>query len=308
LRALGLALALAASTAAAVPAAPPHKPRVALVLSGGGPRGGAQIGVLKVLREYRVPVDFISGCSIGAYVGGFYAAGMTPEEIERSMREIDFKAIVNDLPRRTELPFRLKQKDFNYLTALNLGVGEGGLRTRRGMSSGRRARYALKRILAKYHAINSFDELAIPFRAAASDLTHGRAAYLDKGDLSSAIMASMSFPGLIIPRQINGASYVDGWVTRSLPIDAARASGAEHIVVVDIGTQFREKKEFGSLLDVTFRLLDMVTEESNTGLRAMVKPGDVTIIPSMENFGGMDYERLDEALKIGEAEARSHES
>jgi NTE family protein len=92
------------------------RPKLALVLSGGGPRGGAQIGVLKVLREMHIPVDFIVGCSIGSYVGGFYCAGMSPEEIEESMRSINFLQIYHDSPPREDLPFRIKQKDFNYLT------------------------------------------------------------------------------------------------------------------------------------------------------------------------------------------------
>jgi NTE family protein len=284
---------------------PTARPRLALVLSGGGPRGGAQIGVLKVLRELHVPVDLVLGCSIGSFVGGYYCAGMSPEQIEAAMRSVNFKDIFHDMPPRQDLPFRIKQKDFNYLTGLNLGVSGGNFKTRQGISTGRRARYALERDLAAYRNLKSFDDLPIPFRAAASDLTHGRAVYLDQGDLPEAVMASMSFPAIIIPRQIGDATYADGWITHNLPIDAARKLGAQAIVVVDVTTQFKERQQFDSLPDVTLRLLDMATEAATQSQRELLTAKDIKITPEMENFGGLDYDRLDEAVKIGEDAARA---
>jgi NTE family protein len=280
------------------------RPKLCLVLSGGGPRGGAQIGVIKVLEELRVPVDALAGCSIGSFVGALYAAGMSVEEIEGVMRGINFADYLRDSPPRRELPFRIKEKDFNYLSGLNLGLRGGELRTRAGISTGRRARYLLRRLLAGQSAMKSFDELPLSFRAAATDLSHGKAAYLDSGDLAEAVMASMSFPAIFVPTKISATTYVDGWVARNLPIDAAKQMSCDAVVVVDVTTQFKEREDFSGLLDVTLRVLDMATEEAGRHQRELLGPDDVKITPNLEEVGGMDYDKMELSERTGIAAAR----
>src|SRR5215211_2351401 len=192
---------------AAVPAsqaAEAMRPRVGLVLSGGGARGAAHVGVLKVLDEMHVPVDAIAGTSMGAVVGGLYASGLTAREIESVMTSLNWQDAFRDRPPRTELTFRRKQEDQNFLVKFPLGLRSGNFLLPKGLIQGQKLNQTLRKLTLPVARITDFDLLPTPFRAVATDLETGEAVVMKNGDLTSAVRASLSAPGVFSPVEREG--------------------------------------------------------------------------------------------------------
>ena len=210
--------------AQAVHAAEGERPRVGLVLSGGGARGAAHVGVLKVLDEMHVPVDAIAGTSMGAVVGGLYASGMSGTEIETLLRSVNWQDAFRDRPPREELGFRRKQDERNFLVRFALGVKDTGFVLPPGLVQGQKLEQVLRNAALPVAEIQRFDRLPIPFRAIATDLETGQPVVMDSGDLVTAMRASMSAPGVFAPAQREGRLLVDGGLVENLPIDTARAA------------------------------------------------------------------------------------
>ncbi|HET6488962.1 MAG TPA: patatin-like phospholipase family protein, partial [Syntrophales bacterium] len=177
----------------------PGRPKIALVLSGGGARGVAHIGVLKVLEELRVPVDMVLGTSMGSLVGGTYAAGLTPSELEAKVRAIDWNTIFNDEPPRQQIPWQEKRDDYTNLFGLEFGFRDGKILLPYGTTSGYKFEFLLTDMvgLAAGRESRSFDTLPIPYRAVAMDLEDGSMKVFDSGVLVKAMRASMSVPAFI---------------------------------------------------------------------------------------------------------------
>lgn len=190
-------LILTASVDAGTPAGgdPGDRPRVCLALSGGGARGLAHVGVLKVLEELRVPIDCIAGTSMGALIGGLYAAGYSPEEIEAQLAAIDWADMYRDRPPRRSLSFRRKDDDRRYLLDFELGLRGGGLVAPSGRITGAKLDLLLRALSLRVVAVDQFDDLPIPFRSVATDLATGQRVVLERGDLPAALRASMAIPG-----------------------------------------------------------------------------------------------------------------
>ena len=202
------ALALSAAPSLAIaPAAAPEdeaRPRVGLVLSGGGARGAAHVGVLRVLEELRVPVDYVVGTSIGAVVGGLYASGSSPQTIRGSFEEVDWEDLFTDRPPRKNISFRRKQDDDEDLFRLELGIKRRGLVLPAGLIAGQKLSFLLRKMTLHAAGVDDFDRLAIPFRAVATDLDSGEMVVLGGGDLAEAIRASMAVPGVFTPVELDG--------------------------------------------------------------------------------------------------------
>src|SRR6266478_5738856 len=227
-----------AQTEADQPGAAPataHRPRVGLVLSGGGARGAAHIGVLKVLEELHVPIDAIAGTSMGAVVGGLYASGLDAHEIEAIMTSLNWQDAFRDRPPREDLTFRRKQEDQNFLVKFPLGLRGGKVLLPKGLIQGQRLNQTLRRLTLPVAHITNFDDLASPFRAVATDLETGEAVVIGSGDLTSAMRASLSAPGVFAPVEREGRLLVDGGIAENLPIDVARAMNVDILIVVDVG-------------------------------------------------------------------------
>ncbi len=203
------------------------RPKVGLVLSGGGARGVAHVGVLKVLEQLRVPVDFIAGTSMGSLVGGIYASGMSPDEMEKRIKAIDWEDIFRDNPARQDIPWRQKRDDYEGLYGLELGFRDGKLLLPLGTTSGYKFEFLMTDFvgLEEGRAARSFDTLPIPYRAVAMDLESGDMKVFDRGVLVKAMRASMSIPAAFAPVEIGGRLYVDGGMVRNLPVDVARSAG-----------------------------------------------------------------------------------
>jgi NTE family protein len=312
LPALPFARILIALLAAAVPAGaaeqsgdPPARPRLGLVLSGGGARGGAHVGVLRVLEELRVPVDRIAGTSMGSIVGGLYASGKSPDEIEALLTEADWQSLALDEPPRRALPFRRKEDDRLALFPLEVGVGLGGVGLKPGISTGHKVEFVLRSWTLHTWDIESFDDLPIRFRAVASDVDTGEAVVLDRGDLARAMRASMSTPGGFTPVERDGRMLVDGGLADNLPVDVARAIGAERILAVDVGTPPRGISEKLSPVSVFNRMISVLIRQNADQAKASLLPGDLLVLPDLNGISAAAFGRIGEAVAAGEAAARA---
>jgi NTE family protein len=192
-------------------AAEPTRPKIGLVLGGGGARGSAHVGVLKVLEELRIPVDYIAGNSMGAIVGGLYASGMTPAEIEHELKTIDWVDVFDDAPPRPERSFRRKRDDDLYLVKPKMGFSDGQVKLPLALVQGQKFDLQLSRLTLPVADIRDFDKLPIRFRAVAADIETGKEVVLKSGDLAQAIRASMAVPGAFDPVEIDGRCWWTAW-------------------------------------------------------------------------------------------------
>jgi NTE family protein len=303
MKALVLLLGLAAGLHAA-----PAPPKVALVLSGSGPRGLAHAGVMQALDELRVPVELVVGTSGGALVGGFASLGLGGAEIrDKLLADFNFFELFDDRVSRQKVPLRLKERDFNYLN-LAMGFGEGGgFRMSPGLSSGRRIRLRLRRALADAAGEDDFSQLPVPFRATATDLGAGRNVALDHGDLADAVMASLSVPAVFAPVELSGTVYADGLLFDNLPIEPALSRGPRAMVVVDLTTPIKEERDYKSVLSVATRLLDVSVGDNMRKQLALLRPQDVMLRPAVGDFGNMDYQRSAETYELGRQAVKEQE-
>src|SRR5256712_2338482 len=289
-----------AAPAAAAPGV--TRARFGLALSGGGARGMAHIGVLKVLEELHVPIDVIAGTSIGAIVGGLYASGMSPDEIAREMERVDWASLFDDRPPRPDLPYRRKQDDTNAFIDFELGLRSGRILLPRGLIAGQKIGFLFKSLTTRAAFIGDFDRLPIPFRAVATDLADGSMVVLSRGDLADALRASMSLPGTLAPAEIDGRHLVDGGLVRNLPVDVARDAGADLVIAVDVTTPFDPVESLKTLADVTRQVADMVTQDNVTG---QVLSADVLIRPDLAAISASNFAAGTEALLSGEEATRA---
>ncbi len=297
---VGLLLALAPSAAFAEP--------IGLVLAGGGARGGAHIGVLQVMEELRVPVDRIAGTSMGSIVGALYAVGYSPAEMERILAGIDWEEVFRDQPERRRISFRQKEDDRLALLPIELGVGPGGISAKSGIAAGTKIEFLFRRLTIEATRAKTFDELRIPYRAVAADLSTGESVVLDRGDLALAMRASMSIPGAFTPVEIGGRVLVDGGIADNMPVDVARQMGAERIIAIDVGTPPKGSAHGLSALGVLSQTLAVVTERNVIEQRAAIGERDLLITPELEGIGAGDFDKIAEAVTAGAAAARRHEA
>ena len=242
----------------------PHvagRPRIGLVLAGGGAKGGAHVGVLKVLEELHVPIDCIAGTSAGALVGALYAVGRSPDEIEQIVLDNDWRAMFSDTLPRRDRTLRRKSDDYTRLAPIGVGWGRerGSLQLAAGFGQGQRLIAMFEQATGASRVTGDFDDLPIPFRAVATDLNTGQAVALGEGDLAMAMRASMSLPGILRPVRLDGRVLLDGGIANQIPIDVVRAMGAERIIAVDVGTPLRDLGSEVSLLDVVDQMSGFLT-------------------------------------------------
>ena len=292
------------SIAAAAETSPPKRPRIGLVLSGGGARGAAHIGVLKVLEELRIPIDVIAGTSMGAIVGGIYAAGSSPAELEELVTSIEWNQAFLDRPPLEDLSFRRKEDNAGQMIKFDAGFHEGKLTLPLGLIQGQNLNFILKSRLLHTAALRDFDRLPIPFRAVAADIETGEPAVLGSGDLAQAMRASMSIPGVFAPVEIDGRLLVDGGIADNLPVDVAKAMGADRIIAVNIGTLRRSREDLTSAMMITTQVMTILIQKNTDAQIGTLGATDILLQPPMGSIGSSDFVRAPEAIRIGEREAR----
>jgi NTE family protein len=286
-------------------AAESTRPRVGLVLSGGGARGLAHVGVLQALEELRVPVDAIAGTSMGAVVGGLYASGMTAAEIDALMRGMDWNAVFRDRPARNTLNYRRKQDDREFLVQFPLGIQGGSFRVPRGLIQGQRLTQALRIETMPVAAVENFDDLPTPFRAVAADLETGARVVLGRGDLTSTMRASMSAPGVFAPVEIDGRLLVDGGIVENLPVDVGKAMGVDIVIAVDVGFQPVPRRELTSALAVSNQAITIMMQRETGRQRALLSADDVLILPDLATLQSTDFGAAPKTIELGLAATRA---
>lgn len=285
-------------------AAAAGRPRIGLVLSGGGARGAAHVGVLKVLDEMQVPIDAIAGTSMGAVVGGLYASGMSAAEIETLISSVNWQDAFQDRPPRAELGFRRKQDDRNFLVRYALGIRENGFVLPRGFIQGQKLEQVLRNAALPVADVKDFDLLPVPFRALATDLESGAAVSMRSGDLVTAMRASMSAPGVFSPAPRDGRLLVDGGLVANLPIDAAREMNVDVLIVVDVSFRLSAREQLTSPLEVTNQAFAIMIQSRTREQRAKLLASDILIEPPLGQFPSTDFSRVPQALQAGEIAAR----
>ncbi len=305
LLAAGLASYACGSALAQRVAGTSAKPRIGLVLSGGGARGLAHVGVLKVLEELRVPVQCVTGTSMGAIVGGAYAAGTPPAELEAFVRNADWDEVFRDSPPRTEVSMRRKIDEYKTLFAPEYGVKRSGLVLPKGVVAGVSIEGFFRRLTQPAVDIDDFDKLPIPFRAVAADIETGEAVVLSHGSLSRAMRASMSVPGALSPVEIDGRLLVDGGIANNLPIDEARKLCGDVIIAVNISTPALKRSEITSGLSVAGQLINFLGKVNVERQLKSLGSRDVLIAPDLGDISAASFERSADAIRIGEQAARA---
>ena len=282
-----------------------RRPKVALVLSGGGARGFAHIGVLRALQELRIPVDFVVGTSMGSVVGGAFAAGSSVEQLEQLVRRTDWNAVVADRPPRDELVFRRREEDLLLPSRIELGASMRGVTLPPAAAGNEALELALTRVLPHGARDKPVDLLQLPFRSVASDLVTGELVELKDTPLFLAMRASLAVPGVFAPVRINQRLLVDGGLVRNLPVDVAREMGADIIIAVNVGTPLAQEKELVSAVSVAQQMLQILTEQNVQRSLKELRPGDILLAPDLGGIGFLDFGAHDRAMKEGEAAVRA---
>jgi len=307
-----LALALAVCTAAApagsteAPDPAPERPRIGLVLSGGGARGAAHIGVIEVLEELRVPVDVIAGTSMGSIIGGLYALGRSPEDMKTAIARIDWVDVFRDDTGRKDFSFRRKQDDFRFLTSLRLGFKDGSFFIPAGLIQGQKLDFWLNALTLTRQGSGRFDDLRLPFKAVATNVETGAPVVLDHGEIATALRASMSIPGAFAPVDIAGQRLVDGGSANNLPVDIAQAMGADIIIAVDIATPLRTADELDSAVAISAQMIGIPIQQNQQIQIERLGKRDVLLRPQLGSLGTASFTRLAEAIELGAENARAH--
>jgi NTE family protein len=280
-------------------AAATSRPRIGLVLAGGGAKGAAHIGVLRILDELRVPVDCVVGTSMGALVGAAFATGMRPAEIERQVLAIDWQRTVGGQGRRDRMPIKRKLATLTYTLPIEIGMNRSGLRMPGGLIVTQEIEQFIRTLVAPFRYTRDFDELPIPFRAVATDMVAGEVVILDNGDLSEAMRASMALPGVFAPVTLEGKVLSDGGMMRNLPVDIGRELCADVVIAVWMSSPPAEAAGLTSALSLVGRSIDVMINANERLQIASLTPRDVAIDVPMGDIGSSDFTRIPEAVEQG---------
>ncbi|MEO1472259.1 MAG: patatin-like phospholipase family protein, partial [Pseudomonadota bacterium] len=289
----------------------PDRPRIGLVLGGGGAAGVAHVGVVQALEDLGIRPDVIAGTSMGAIVGGLYAAGFTPEELKDAVTTIDWGGIFNDSSDRQLLhPLRRDSRTdpFSVQTDLPVGVGAGGIQVDAGLIDAVKLNLTLRRLFARAQGVSDFDDLPIPFRAIATDIVSGEAVVLGEGDLTSAVRASMSIPALFPPVEIEGRLLVDGGVVNNLPVDVARAMGADILIVSEIPGADVTPGDLRSFTAVLAQTMSVMIGANSRLQVASLGENDVLLVPDVQAVGMLAFEQAPSTVSAGREEVARQEA
>jgi NTE family protein len=282
----------------------PQRPRVGLVLAGGGAKGGAHVGVLKVLEEMHVPIDCIAGTSMGALVGGGYASGIPAEKMQDFLGGINWKLVVGGVGTRGLEPIEQKLQGVTYSNQLQIGIKDSQIIFAPGLVDTSGIDDLLRGFVGKARQQIDFDRLPIPFRAVATDMVSGQMVVLDHGDLSIAMRASMALPGVFAPVEKDKQILADGGLVRNLPVDVARALCADVVIVVSLVSPPANPDELKGPVRLLGRTMELMIEANEHLQLQSLSAKDVRIDVPMGDIGTGDFERTPETVALGVAAAR----
>lgn len=263
----------------------PQNPKIGLSLSGGGAKGFAHIGVLKVLDSLGVKVDYISGTSMGSIVGGLYASGYTGKEIEKIVMDTDFYTIIANEKTRQETTFFNKSVD-KYLLTIPVTNGKVNVLPK-AISTGQKNIYLLKELFKSVSNIDDFSKLPIPFMCIATNLESGKMEVFEKGDLVSSIMASSAFPGLMDPVKIGDSIYIDGAMTVNYPSKPLKDKGIDVVIGVDLSQPLASRKDLQSAIAILNQVIDFGIQKET---KNQYKYTDINIHPDLKGMSATSYD------------------
>ncbi|MBN8281165.1 MAG: patatin-like phospholipase family protein, partial [Gammaproteobacteria bacterium] len=274
-------------------------PRIGLVLGGGGAKGAAHIGVLRVLDELHVPVDCVTGTSMGALIGGTFASGMPPKEIEESVLAISWSRTVGAEGLRERTPIQRKLAGITYTNSLDIGIKDGSLKVPGGLLKTQDIEDVIRGLVADARYTKDFNDLPIPFRAVATDMLGGQMVVMGSGDLSVAMRASMAVPGAFSPVLLDGMVLSDGGMMRNLPVDVARDLCADVVIAVSLASPPPKLEELSSATTLAGRSLDVMIDANTKAQLASLTDRDVSIVVPMGDIGSAAFDRVPDAVPLG---------
>ncbi len=276
------------------------RPRIGVALSGGSAKGFAHVGVLRVLEELGIPVDLVTGTSMGSLVGGLYAAGYAPDDVLSRLEALDWTVIFTDARDRADLTVDRRMAEARALLSFPIRNGQVGFPT--GVVRGERGTRALERLTWPVQAVRDFKDLPVPFAAVATDIETGEAVVLRDGSLAEAIRASIAIPGVIRPLRLGDRLLVDGAVSRNLPAQDARAMGADIVICSDVSDPLEQAEDLSSLFDILLQTVAFRMQASTERQRALC---DVLIDVNTEGLSSFAFDRGREWAARGELAARA---
>ena len=289
-----LAVVLMLST----PHAEEERPKIGLVLGGGGALGLAHVGVLQELEALQIPIDYIGGTSMGAIVAGMYASGMSPDEIEQQFVNLDWWEVLRDRSSYQFLDYRRKADDKRFM-GMEFGLKDWQVLFSPGVSHGQKLNNVFESFSINSTGITDFDQLNIPYRALATDLRSGTSVVLKSGNLAKAMRASMAVPGAFTPVRMNGMVLVDGGILNNVPVEVVKGMGADIIIAVDVGATAAANsadsnfRSLGSVVGRTYSLMQRPEQEKQLAL------ADVVISPDLPDFSASQFHKVEEIIPPG---------
>jgi NTE family protein len=303
----GMVIALLASGPAQAQDAPlSARPKVGLVLGGGGARGAAHVGVLEVLEQLRIPVDCVAGTSMGALVAGAWAAGRSPSQMREELAKADWNDMFQDNSDYAELNFRNKRLSQRFLPGSETGLTERGTVGPPGVVLGQKIKLFFNHLVRADTGEPLIDQLPLPLSIIATDIGSGERVVFRDGSLTQAMRASMSVPGLMAPLEYRGRKLVDGGLVDNVPIREVRdRCGAQVVIAVNVGSPLLKAEDMSGLLSITAQMVALLTEQNVSASLAGLQPGDVLIKPELGNITAADFGRHAEAADRGRAAAQA---
>ncbi|MFA6872454.1 MAG: patatin-like phospholipase family protein [Bacteroidaceae bacterium] len=282
-----------------------HRKRVAVVLSGGGARGVAHIGALKVIEEAGFPIDYIVGTSMGAIVAGVYAIGYSPKQMDSVVRNQDWMYLLTDRARRQEAPYSAKMEGDTYLMSFQLGKNMGKNPTSAGLIKGQNIDNFFFNLTFGYHDSINFKNLPIPFACVATDIIHGKEFVFHSGVLAEAMRTSMTIPAMFAPVHKDDMMLIDGGILNNYPVDVARAMGADIVIGIDVQDDARTSDQIVGMSDVLSQLIDMLNEKKH---QQNIANTDIYIKVPVKGFTQASFSpsAIDSLIERGEQTARAH--
>jgi NTE family protein len=280
-----------------------ERPKIGVVLGGGGARGAAHVGVLKIMEELNVPVDYIVGTSMGSIVAALSASGMSSEEIRQAMIAMDWNDVFDDSPPRADRSFRRKRDDDLYTMDAALGVSDGEIKFPPAAIRGQKFNLTLNRLMLPVATVKDFDKLTIPFRAVATDLETGSEVVLGNGNIARSVRASMAVPAAFDPVEIDGRLLGDGGMANNVPVSVARDMGADVLIVVNVSSPLLTRENLENALDISGQLAGFLTLNVQQQLDTL-DDSDVLITPQLGDISSGSFDRIDDAISTGEIAAR----
>ncbi len=287
---------LLAATLVFAQAPPSKRPSIGLVLEGGGALGFAHIGVIQYFQEHHIPVDLVVGTSMGGLVGGLYAIGKSPAEIRALTDEIDWDAVLSGNTALQDLSFRRKEDRFAFPNRLEFGIKHKRFLSPAGLNSGHQVGLLFDRATLAYGDLRNFDELPIPFRCVATNMTAGQKKVFSEGSLSQALRATMSIPGVFAPVVINGHEYTDGGAVDNLPVDVARRAGADVVIAVYLNQGLPGPTSYGSPLSVAARNISIMIAVNEL---PSITNADLLINADLRGFKSFDFKKVEQIIPKG---------